>query len=399
MVIDPAKQTPITVLTGFLGAGKSTLLKRLLTLPEFGAAGVVINEFGDVPIDHDVLAEGLPEMAVTSTGCICCTIGGDIRAAVSEMHEAAQKLGRLPLPQVIVETTGMADPAPIVNQLVAGAVPAFGLRDHIVARNYRLAGVVTAFDVVSGPQTLPKHPESVKQIAFADMVILTKADMVEEADRAEALAAAKSLVRQMNAGATILTADEALRDMAAVFAPRPYAPRDLGPDVEEWLTASAGAHHHHAHDHGHGDHHHDHAGHHHHHDHGEHQHHDHGEHHHNHDHGGHSHEGSFGVGTFSLVLDQPVHKQALIHAMDMVQMLYGTHLLRLKGVLHFADDGEVPHILQVVQHVVHPLARQEAWPSEDRTSRIVAITFGINPDIVKVALESALRPAVLKAAS
>ncbi|MEM6848232.1 MAG: GTP-binding protein [Pseudomonadota bacterium] len=398
MIIDPAKQTPITVLTGFLGAGKSTLLKRLLTLQEFGAAGVVINEFGDVPIDHDVLAEGLPEMAVTSTGCICCTIGGDIRAAVSEMHEAAQKLGRLPLPQVIVETTGMADPAPVVNQLVAGAVPAYGLRDHIVARNYRLAGVVTAFDVVSGPQTLPKHPESVKQIAFADIVILTKADLIEEDGRAEAIATAKTLVRQINPGATILTADEALRDMASVFAPRPYAPRDLGPDVEEWLTAYAGAHHHHAHDHSHGGHHHhDHGGH-HHKDHGGHHHQDHGGHQH-HDHGAHSREGSFGVGTFSLVLDEPLDKQALIHAMDMVQMLYGTHLLRLKGVLHFADDSEAPHILQVVQHVVHPLSRQNAWPSEDRRSRIVAITFGMDPDIVSVALESALRPAVLKVAS
>ncbi|MEM0907390.1 MAG: GTP-binding protein [Pseudomonadota bacterium] len=364
-MIDPAQQAPIIVLTGFLGAGKSTLLRRLMALPEFGASGLVINEFGDVAIDHDLVAAGLPNTAVTSTGCICCTAGADIRASVAEVHEAAEKLGRLPLPRVIVETTGLADPAPVVNQLVAGAVPALGLRDHVVARHYRLAGVVTVFDVTHGLNLLSQHPESIKQVAFADRIVLTKMDCLEADERDGQVRKVRAQLRQMNPSAEILDGERAIDDLAAVFSPRAYAPRDLGGGVDEWLDEAKHAHHHahnHHHNHGHDHHHgHDHA---HHHDHD-----------HDHEHGPENH----GVRSIGLTIDEPIDKSALVHAIDLIQMLHGTQILRLKGILAFKDDPGAAYVLQMVQHVVHPLSRLEAWPSADRRSRLVIITFGIDP--------------------
>lgn len=359
-MINPADQAPIVVLTGFLGAGKSTLLQALLSQPEFADTGLVINEFGDVAIDHELLAAGVTDVAVTSTGCICCTAGADVRASIAQVHEAARQMGRLPLPRIVVETTGLADPAPVVNQLVAGAVPAFGLRDHTVARHYRLAGVVSVFDVVDGPAALKAHPESVKQIAFADRIVLTKSDLLAPDEQDARVSEVTALLRQINPTATVLSVEAARRAIGAVFAPRPYAPRDLGVNVESWLQAAAHAHH---------DHHH-------------------------HEHGD---DGGFGVRSASIVLDAPVDKGALAHAMDLIQMLYGPQLLRLKGIVSFADDTEAPYVLQVVQHVVHPLARLAAWPSADRRTRIVVITQGIDPRQIEDMLRAQLATAPLNA--
>lgn len=349
-MIDRTRATPVIILTGFLGAGKSTLLRQLTAAPGAASTGLIINEFGDVAVDHALVATGLPEVAVTTTGCICCTAGSDIRASVAEVHEAARKAGRLPLTRVVVETTGLADPAPVVNQLVAGAVPALGLRDHTVARHYRLAGVVAVFDAVAGPDTLTRHPEAVKQIAFADRILLTKTDLIAPEHRAARLEALHTTLRRIN-GAAIIEAVQAPEfALEAVFAPRPYAPADLGGDVEAWLGDAGhsghAAHHHHLHDH--------------------------------HDHGA-ADDGDFGIRSVSITLDEPIEQDALARAMDLIGVFYGPRLLRLKGIIAFADAPGTPHVLQVVQHVVHPLALLDAWPGGDRRTRIVAITSGIDP--------------------
>ncbi|MCF3934902.1 GTP-binding protein [Acuticoccus sp. M5D2P5] len=359
--------TDVIVLTGFLGAGKSTLLRTFLTGRESADCGVIINEFGDVAIDHDLVAEGLPEVAVTTTGCLCCTAGSDIRASIAELHDAAAKLGRLPLRRVIVETTGLANPAPVINQLVAGAVPAFGLRDHVVARHYRLAGVVAVFDAVEGPATLERHSECVKQIALADRILLTKADLLDAADRTAETRHRMELLGQINPDAPITDISAEDFDIEAAFAPRHYAPRDLGANLEGWLpdaSPDSGHDHHHGHEHGHG---------------------------HNHDH---HHEpvrradGTFGIGTVSVMKDEPIEKSALAHALDLAGLFYGANLLRMKGIVAFSDEPDTPHVLQVVQHVIHPLERLEKWPSEDRRTRIVAITHGIDPQVVEEMLSA-----------
>lgn len=365
----PFAQTPIIVLTGFLGAGKSTLLRKLLDHPDFERCGIVINEFGDIAIDHELVTAGSPQVSVTTTGCLCCTAGSDVRASIAELHAEAQKLGRLPLDRVIVETTGLADLAPVVNQLVAGAVPAFGLRDHTVARHYRLAGIVTVFDAVEGPGTLERHAECVKQVALADRILLTKTDLIAPEERSARRAEIAGTLAGVNRNATVSDVLSESFDLAAAFAPQTFAPRDIDGDVEDWLGGGLHAGHHgHEHHHHHHDEHQDHS----HHDHGGAGHHD-----------GRDETGSFGIGTVSIALDDPLSKDALAHVLDLVDMLHGPHLLRLKGLIVFADEPQTPYVLQVVQHVVHPLLRLEAWPSEDRRTRLVAITHGIDPRSVE----------------
>jgi len=363
-MIDPARQTPILVLTGFLGAGKSTLLRQLLAAPTFANSGVIINEFGDVAVDHDLVAAGLPQITVTSTGCLCCTAGSDIRASVAELHEAAKKAGRLPLDRIVIETTGLADMAPVVNQLVAGAVPAFGLRDHTVARNYRLAGVVALFDALEGEGTLKRHAECVKQLAFADRILVSKLDLVAPEDRDTRLAGIASLVREISPHAPLHSIHAADFDLAAAFAPRPYAPQDLGNDLADWLDETAGHHH--------DDHHHD----------------------HDHDHHGHHHhanaDGTFGVGSFAIVRDAPIDKGALSRVLDLVGLFHGPNLLRLKGIVAFADEPDTPYVIQVVQHAVHPLQRLDAWPGSDHRTRLVAITHGVDPAALEAMMTSML---------
>ncbi|XWN34375.1 MAG: GTP-binding protein [Devosia sp.] len=337
-----ASPTPIIVLTGFLGSGKSTLLSALLRNPNFSNAGVVINEYGDIAVDHDLVTEGRPQVMTTSTGCLCCTAAADIRCSMAEIHDAAKCAGRLPLASVVVETTGLADPAPVVNQLVAGALPAFALRDHTVARHYELAGVVATFDVVEGFGTLARHPEAIKQLAFADRVLLTKSDLIEPAERETRLAEAYETIAGINRDAVIVDVNAQDFHLPKSFAPRAYAPGDLEDDIEDWLGADqtaegkAPAHHHHNH-------------------------------------------GTSGIRTFSIARDEPISKSSLAHVLDLVSFLHGPRLLRLKGLVGFDDEPDTPYVVQVVQHVVHPLARLKTWPTADHRTRIVAITHDVVP--------------------
>ena len=133
-------RAPVFVLTGFLGAGKSTLLNRVLRDPAFVRTAIIINEFGDIALDHDLVRVGRSQIARTTTGCLCCTVGSDIRATLHDFHVLAAA-GEAVFDRVIVETTGLGDPAPLVNDLLPGGSPAMGLRDHIIARTFELAGV------------------------------------------------------------------------------------------------------------------------------------------------------------------------------------------------------------------------------------------------------------------
>lgn len=308
-----------------------------------------MNEFGTISIDHDLVTSGRPEVAITSTGCLCCTAGSDLRASLFELHEAARAAGRLPLPRVVVETTGLADPAPVINQLVPGAVPALGLRDHTVARHYRLAGLIATFDAVLGPGTLSRHAECVKQIAFSERILITKTDLLTDGERIERLAAIRDRLSAINGLSTAADLHAPEMRIADVFAPRPYAPQDLGEAVAGWLEELRGTGGGHAV-------HHQHDGHHHHH-----------------------HANDDGVRTASVLHDGPVPRGAFVHFMDLVGAVLGPQVLRLKGLVGFDDDPSRPFVLQAVQHVVHPLVQLDAWPSEDRRTRLVAITHGIDP--------------------
>jgi G3E family GTPase len=165
---------PVTLLTGYLGAGKTTLLNHLLRAPGAGRVAVIVNEFGDVGLDHDLVEEATEDMILLESGCVCCSVRGDLVKGLLDLHDRRRK-GKVAFDRVVIETTGLADPGPVVQTLSV---------DRDVEAAYHLDGVVTVADCASGPKTLDREFEAVSQIAMADRIVLTKADLVLPADRA-----------------------------------------------------------------------------------------------------------------------------------------------------------------------------------------------------------------------
>jgi G3E family GTPase len=354
-------RTPVFVLTGFLGAGKSTLLNRVLHDPAFADTAIIINEFGDVALDHDLVRVGEKEAVRTTTGCLCCTAGSDIRTTLFELHQSAFGLGR-GFSRVIVETTGLADPAPLVNQLLPGGAPAFGAPDHIVSQRFELAGVVALVDIVTGGLSMERHFEAAKQVAFADRIVLTKTDLARDPASVKDLEDLKTRLAELNPAATILDSHAAGFDPAILFRPRSYVPATLGEDVIGWLAleeairAEAG-HENHAKD------------------------------------GasaprGERHGGR--IRTFAITREAPVEPAALRRFLDLLAMAAGPRLLRVKGLVCLSVDPGRPRVVHAVQHAVFPLAVLDAWPSEDRRTRLVFITDDIEPEPVRQLFDAAL---------
>ena len=338
------QSTPVIVLSGFLGAGKSTLLNDLLAHPAFGDTAVVINEFGDISIDHDLVRAGERKMMVTTTGCLCCTAGSDIRTSLFELHEMVQRqLGRS-FSRVIVETTGLADPAPVVNQLISGGSHVTGLRDHVVARRFHLAGLVCVVDVLTAEQTLDQHFECLKQIAFADRIVLTKTDLADSA-----IEDLRRQIADINPTAEVVDRHAPQFDIARLFEAREFATAGRREDVEDWLaldrvlaaeqsglpaSASKGRH----------------AG---------------------------------QIQTFSIVRDTPISQADFDGFLLLLQRAAGDRLLRVKGLIAISADVDRPVLIHVVQHTVHSCRRLDQWPSEDRRTRLVVICRDIDPHAVR----------------
>lgn len=347
-------QIPVIVLTGFLGAGKTTLLRRLLADEAFADTGVIVNEFGDVGLDHDLMRIGEREALVSAGGCICCTAAANIRVSLTDLMEVARRADRT-FQRVIVETTGIADPAPVVNQIVPGGAPAMGFRDHMVARTFTLAGVACTVDAILGEIALERHRECLKQVAFADRLFITKTDQIADPASKADLVRFVQRLHTINPAASIHDINDEAFSLADAFQPHAYAPRDRSSDVERWLAlASADQDHCADHDHGHGhDHHHDHD---------------------------HAHDG---IMTRSLVRESSVQPEDLASFLDVLSIAAGPQLLRMKGLINVADDPDRPLVLHVVQHKVHPPVRLDGWPSEDRRTRLVAITHEMDADFLE----------------
>ncbi|AWN49764.1 GTP-binding protein [Methylobacterium terrae] len=335
---------PLTILTGFLGAGKTTLLNRLLRAPELADTVVIVNEFGEVGLDH-LLIETVDEgMILLGAGCLCCTVRGDLIATLEDLLRKRDN-GRIqPFRRVVIETTGLADPAPILHAL---------LYHPYVAMRYALQGVVTVVDAVNGAGTLDAHPEALRQVAVADRLVVTKADLAEAEPLRARLAA-------INPGALILapdTAPEAL--LSGLF--------DLDgkvADVRAWLGAEA--HHHGHHHHGH-PHHHD------------------------------VNRHDAAIRAFHLVSDAPVPRAAFEMFLDLLRSAHGPKLLRLKGLVALADDPGRPVVVHGVQHVVHTPATLPAWPDGDTRSRLVLIVRDLDPAFVRRLWDAFLGRPVLDA--
>ena len=319
---------PLTLLTGFLGSGKTTLLNALLTDPAMAGTAVIVNEFGAIPVDHDLVQTGRETYLRTSTGCLCCTATSDIRASLYDLDQAMAAGSVAPVQRVVIETTGLADPAPIINSLIAGGAPALGLRDHVVARRYRLAGVVTAFDALEGLSTLERFMEGWKQLAFADHIVLTKTDLPHLARDWQAE------LQHLNPAATLHDRNAPDFDVPALFGHSAYSPEGKAEDVAGWLAMERlAAAHEHAHDparHG-------------------------------------------GIEAVSLTHDVPLDRRSLDVFLKVVTSNIDSGLLRMKGVFAVSDDPERPIVAHAVQHRLYPLSQLDRWPDDNRQTRVVLI--------------------------
>ena len=340
---------PVTVLTGFLGAGKTTLLNRLLKDPALADTAVIINEFGEVAIDHLLVEQASDGIIQLSDGCLCCTVRGDLVDTLADLVDRLQTGRIAKLARVVVETTGLADPAPVLQSIMAH--PA-------LVQAFRLDGVITLVDAVNGEATLDAHVEAVKQAAVADRIVLTKTDLADAAE-VEAL---RARLKQVNPGAVLLDVNDA--GAAALFNCGLYDPETKSADVRRWLGEEA-AHQDHNHDQ---DHHHDHD--HHHHD---------GD----HDHHHHEHRHDARVRTHSLVHDGPVPFSAIEMFLDLLRSTHGEKLLRMKGVIELAEDPSRPLVIHGVQKILHPPARLPAWPDGQRGTRLVLITLDMPQDYIQ----------------
>lgn len=318
------------IVTGFLGAGKTTLLNRLLREPDLADTMVLINEFGEIGLDHLLIERVDGDLMLMQSGCICCTIRGDLVEMLEDLLRRMDN-GRIrPFRRLIVETTGLADPAPVLHTFMSH--PYLTLR-------YRLDGVVTLVDAVNGAATLAAHPEAVKQAAVADRLAMAKLDLVSEA----AAGALRSRLVELNPAAPIL-------DAAAVGAERLldsglFDPAGKIADVQNWLNAEALV----------------------------------PPHHHHHDRNRHG----AGIRAWCFTSAAAVSPGSLDLFLELLRHAHGPKLLRVKGIVAVSDDLERPLIVQGVQHVFHPPVRLGAWPSEDRSTRMVFIARDLDAAFVE----------------
>jgi G3E family GTPase len=315
MVKDVPAFTPVTLLTGFLGAGKTTLLRRLLADPALGDTAVIINELGEVGIDH-LLVERLDDhMVLLKSGCVCCTVRGELATAMRDLHSRRERGAVPPFRRLVIESTGLADPFPVLSTLKA---------DPVLRHHFRSAGVVTTVDAVNGTLQLERHIESVRQVAIADAIVLTKTDIAEAAVAARLVAQLGAL----NPSASLLSAAEASLDAAALL----QSGSAGGFKAIEEFTAETAAHR--------------------------------------------------GISAFAIIVDEPLDWTAFGIWLTMLLNRHGERILRVKGILALAGE-ERPVAIHGVQHLVHAPTHLSHWPSEDHRSRVVFIVDGVEPELIR----------------
>ncbi|WP_428485817.1 CobW family GTP-binding protein [Rhodopila sp.] len=327
---------PVTVLTGFLGAGKTTLLNHLLKQPELAECAVLVNEFGEVGIDHLLVERLDDDVVLLNAGCLCCTVRGDLIEALRRLRDridAGHKVRR-----VVVETTGLADPAPILHTLMS---------DRLVLGTFWLDGVVTVVDAANGMATLDRQPEAVKQAAIADRLVISKADIAAP----EVLIALEERLRTLNPGAPPRRVRNGVIDPGVVLNVGPFKPDSKIPDVARWLgeEAHAANHQHHAHD---------------------------------------PNRHDARIHAFCLTFETPLRWDGMGMFLDMLVRTRGQDVLRIKGILNLRGQDR-PLVVHGVQHVFHEPLLLPAWPAGgDRRSRLVFIVRDISRETVLSGLQA-----------
>jgi G3E family GTPase len=331
--------TPVTILTGFLGSGKTTLLNRALRDPSMANTAVVINEFGEIGLDHALAAQSDDTIMVLENGCLCCTVFGDLVITLNNLYHAREDGEISRFDHVVIETSGLADPSSLIQAF---------LSDPTLAGLYRIGELVATVDAVNGPDTLDKHIESVRQAALADHIVITKLDLVDAAQAEAAEAALTARLRRLSPAATISRVDDPAFNIRALLRAPGADPTDAKADLRAWLNAAAyeqhGGHEHAPDDH------------------------------HDHHQGLHDRD----IASFCFVREKPIPREALRLLLDALQQNLGPNLLRVKGIVHVAEEPERPAVIQGAQHLLHNLSWLERWPDADRRSKIVFVTQGFD---------------------
>lgn len=329
---------PLTLLTGFLGAGKTTLLNRLLRNPALADTVVLVNEFGEIGLDH-LFVEGIEDgMILLASGCLCCTIRDDLIVTLEDLLRRLDNGRVAPFRRLVIETTGLADPAPVLNVLI---------NHPYLAMRFRLDGVVTLVDAVNGMATLDAHPEALRQVVAADRLVLTKTDIATDADTVSAL---RKRLGELNPGIEILAPDAPAE---AIVGAGLYDIAERPDDLRRWLAAEVlGGHDHHHHHDGHGHHHHD----------------------------VNRHDAS--IRAFTLTADAPIREATFDLFWTLLRSTHGARLLRLKGLVALAEHPEGPLLVHAVQQILHPPVLLPAWPDADRRSRLVLIVKDLEEETV-----------------
>jgi G3E family GTPase len=311
---------PVSVLTGFLGSGKTTLLSRLLRHRAMARTAVIINEFGAVGLDHLLIERSDDDIVQLNSGCLCCTIRGDLVRTIGDLIARRRRGDVLEFERIVIETTGLADPVPILQALMT---------DPALAADIALDGVVTVVDAVTGAHTLDQYDEAARQVALADRLVVTKTDLADPA-----ASGLPGRLRALNPAAPVLTAVRGDIDPAALFDASGPTPKSA--DARAWLAADAPA--------------------------------------------GHGHDVSrhgADIRSHTFRRAEPIHAVALTLYLEILAEHCGANLLRLKGLVNLAESPDRPAVIHGVQHVLHPIDWLDAWPSESRESIFVFITKDI----------------------
>jgi G3E family GTPase len=318
-----AERLPVSVITGFLGSGKTTLLNRLLRHPEMADSAVIINEFGEIGLDHLFVEAVDGETVLMASGCLCCTIRSDLEEALRSLVLRRER-GEVPrFRRILIETTGLADPAPIAQLL---------LNHPLTSHSLRLDAIIATVDAANGRAQLDAQEEAVKQAAIADRLVVTKSDLVGEGE----LAALEARLRRLNPGATLVRALRGEVQPGALFGAALFDPARKSADVRRWLNEAAyedARAHPHAHD---------------------------------------VNRHDARIRAFCLTYDEPLDWAKIALWLGRLRRARGADLLRVKGILNLKGEAG-PIAIHGVHHVFHPPVALASWPDEDRRSRLVFI--------------------------
>ncbi|MEP4039271.1 GTP-binding protein [Pseudophaeobacter sp.] len=349
-------RVPVTLLTGFLGAGKTTLLNHLIRDPEAGRIAVIMNEFGDVGLDHDLIEEATEETVLLQSGCLCCAILSDLAKTLAALIDK-RFAGKVDFDRVVIETSGIADPGPIVHTLAT---------DYQIAQAYRLDGVVTLADAATGMKTLDQQFEAVHQVAMADVLILSKTDLVEAFD----LSRFETRLEGINASARRIYADHGSVPLGVLFGLAAMQTGVTSSEVDNWLGLAAQmakpdplaglsgfsaqpatpatfspsapvAHHDHR------------------------------------------------INSASIEVTEPIPADVFDFWLDTLIALKGPNILRMKGILH-VEGLQYPFVFHGVQHIFEAPVPIKSWSGQDTTSRVVVIARDMEQADLQASLEMLL---------